>query len=103
MIAQLRYYNEEDSFPIGVNKDNLQSGEVFESYLPITQLTIQTLPEIKFYINDNPILIDPSGMFKVNLDGISEITKLSFDSESLDRIKENENASLIIDIIFNQN
>lgn len=100
MIAQLRYYNEENSYPVGINKSKLQSGEAFKDYLPITQLTIQTLPGSRFYIDDEPILTDPSGMFRISLDGI---TKLSFSNESLNKINEDKNASLIVDIIFNPN
>lgn len=68
----------------------------------ITQLGIQTLPGIKFYLNDgvDPIIVGSTGIYELDLEGLSEITALSFDKDSIKRIDDNDNGYLIVDAIY---
>jgi hypothetical protein len=60
------------------------------------------LPGTKFYINSStePIIIDYTGIFTLDLaDGV-EISYLTFDSDSLEFISTNPDGYLIIDTIY---
>lgn len=104
-IMQFRYYSEESpqNQPKDINKGKLVKGSVFANYLPITQLGIQALPGTKFYLNNSitPILIGSTGIYELDLEGLSEITDLHFDASSIESINKNNNAYLIIDVISN--
>lgn len=114
-IKQFRYYTEpeiiDDNDKIyGVNEpadlrmSDLQSSnsKIFRKYFPVTQLGIQGLPGTKFYLNNstNPIVLGITGTYELNLEGKSEITAIGFDQQSLNVIKNNPNAFLIIDIVY---
>lgn len=111
-ITQLRYYqdyseleianNQSKNFPKDLNKIQLITGAAF-SY-PILQLGIQTLPGTKFYVNGNPstrpIIIGATGIYELGLSDLFSIDSLQFDYVSLDKIEKQENAALLIDIIY---
>lgn len=103
-ITQFRYYSEGNAKnqPSNINKAKLQSGSIFIGYTPITQLGIQALPGTKFYLNDglSPILIGSNGIYELDLEGLSEINKITFEGSSIESINKNNNAYLIIDIIY---
>ena len=107
-IMQFRYYNDEqgnNNQPESLKAKNLEKGEnnIFSKYTPITQLGIQTLPGTRFYLNSNiegPIIIGSTGIYELDLEGISKINSLYFDSTSLKLIADNPNAFLIIDVIY---
>lgn len=106
-IMQFRYYgdNQSNNQPSEDTnlKNHLQDGTVFAKYLPFTQLGIQSLPGIRFYLNDNiegPIILGSTGIYELELEGISKISSLKFDSRSLDLIEKNPNGYLIIDVIY---
>lgn len=104
-VQQIRYYNEtsrDKNYPSGISHRTLASGSAFNNYRPIIQLGIQALPGTKFYLNNaiNPIIIGYTGIYELDLNGLSEITAISFDSKSLDAISKNANAYLIVDIIY---
>lgn len=103
-VMQVRYYSDSDSKnqPTSVRKATLASGEVFQSYGNIIQLGVQTLPGTKFYLNDgiNPIIVGSTGIYELNLEGISPITKLAFDQKSLSTIENAVDAYLIVDMIY---
>lgn len=102
-IMQFRYYGEKNSKnqPNNISKSNLATGQIFSNYFPITQLGIQTQPGTKFYLNNgtSPIIIGSTGIYELNLEGISSITQLSFDLTSLNLINRNPNGYLIIDVL----
>lgn len=102
-IMQFRYYTEGSpkNQPKDITKSRLIKGSVFANYLPITQLGIQTLPGTKFYLNNSttPILIGSTGIYELDLEGLSTITDLHFDGPSISSIDANDNAYLIIDVI----
>lgn len=103
-IKQYRYYKEKhpNNQPDAIAFRNLVSGSVFSNFVPITQLGIQALPGMKFYLNNstNPIIIGQTGIYELNLEGLAEINALSFDAESINAIIRNDNAYLIIDTIY---
>jgi hypothetical protein len=70
----------------------LNKGTVFTKYLPFTQLGIQSLPGTRFYLNDNiegPVILGSTGIYELELEGISKISSLKFDSKSLKLIADN--------------
>lgn len=112
-VMQFRYYNDSSlenqpnrtsGISGAITKAKLTSGSIFSAYLPITQLGIQTVPGTKFYLNnaDNPIIIGATGIYELDLEGLSEITAISFDASSITSISSNDSAYLIVDIVYNQ-
>ena len=104
-IMQFRYYedNHTNNQPVELNAGQLVNGTVFAKYLPFTQLGIQALPGTRFFLNDNiegPVIIGSTGIYELELEGISKINSLKFDSKSLKLIADNPNAFLIIDVIY---
>lgn len=102
-IMQFRYYGEKvsNNQPSNISASNLASGHIFSGYLPITQLGIQTLPGTKFYLNNSiyPVVIGSTGIYELDLKGMTQITEIHFDKRSLNLINDNKNAYLIVDII----
>nr|DAF58770.1 MAG TPA: IPP transferase [Siphoviridae sp. ctxMM9] len=60
------------------------------------------MPGVRVFINNHtsPIIIGGTGIYELNIDGLSNITDLSFDPASLNLINSNDNANLIIDFIY---
>lgn len=111
-VKQFRYYRDGSSnnypgtgVPGHPTYRNLISGSAFSNFVPIIQLGIQALPGTKFYLNgsNNPIIIGSTGIYELDLQGLSEINSLQFDAKSLSLIDNNANAYLIVDIIYNAN
>ena len=105
-IMQFRYYGDGSAKnqPAGLSKNMLNKGSVFTKYLPFTQLGIQSLPGTRIYLNNDsvhPVMIGSTGIYELELEGISEIGELHFDMTSLEFIEKNSNAHLIIDVIYN--
>ena len=104
-IQQFRYYSNTDTsknWPATISYQKLVSGSVFADYTPIVQLGVQSLPGTKFYLNNasDPIIIGSTGIYELDLVGETEISALSFDSQSIVAINNNTNAYLIVDIIY---
>lgn len=101
-IQQVRYYAQRDrrNQPEQLTMNYLASGVVFE--YPIVQLGIQSLPGVKFYLNHStsPITLGYTGIYDLELDGITEINHLSFDPASLNLINSNPDSYLIVDFIY---
>lgn len=101
-IKQFRYYNDgnANNSPSALTAAKLADGSAFSGISAITQIGIQTLPGVRVHFNgDDAIIIGPTGVYELDINGISEITKLSFEKNSLDTIGELPNAYLIIDMI----
>lgn len=104
-IMQFRYYADQhdNNQPPGLTALMLSSGIAFKDISNITQLGIQTLPGVRFYLNSaepiSPIIIGSTGMYELDLEGISQINKIHFENNSLKKISANPNAYLIIDMI----
>lgn len=107
-VKQFRYYNDgnEKNYPQGLAMRHLISGSAFTSVatncIPIIQLGIQSIPGTKFYLNNsyNPVIIGNTGIYELDLNGLAEVTALQFDQKTLQAIHSNNNAYLIIDIIY---
>lgn len=105
-VKQFRYYNAENKAknqPSEIDIRKLISGSIFAPYMPVIQLGIQGLPGTKFYINGStqPIIIGMTGIYELDLDGLlAQIDSLSFDHDSIHAIENNENAYLIVDVIW---
>lgn len=105
-IKQFRYYSDgsDNNYPnsIEMTKTNLISGKTFENYNSILQLGIQSLPGTEFYLNNTnyPVIIGSTGIYELDLDNLMLITNLRFAPQSLELIDKNNNAYLIIDMIY---
>lgn len=102
-INQIRYYGEgHPKNTPNANFMKLRSGSIFGETIPITQLGIQTIPGVKVFINHNPnpIVIGQTGIYELNVDGLSYINDIKFDGASLNLIDASTNAYLIIDYIY---
>ena len=101
-IEQVRYYSQLDdrNQPYKVTMNKLVAGSVFK--YPIVQLGIQSLPGVKFYINHStsPIVLGYTGIYDLELNGVTEITHLSFDAASMNLINQNPDSYLIVDFIY---
>ena len=109
-IMQFRYYgdNQNQNYPLTptkISRANLSSGNIFSNYYPITQLGIQALPGTKFYLNNGltPIIIGATGIYELDLEGLTQINQIKFDPKSLALIDPNTNhAYLIVDIVYGE-
>lgn len=104
-VNQIRYYGNGNlkNSSSEVSLRSLQYGTVFHNHIPIIQLGVQTLPGMKIYINNhmNPVVVGQTGIYELNVDGISHITDLKFDGATLNIINsEASNAYLIVDYIY---
>lgn len=97
-IAQIRYYGNKNknNQPSSIRLNDLISGEVFKEFYPISQINIQGDSGTAFHINHdvNTVLIGPSGVYNLDLEGFSSIEDLSFKTIKVDSIP------LIIDLIY---
>ena len=109
-LKQFRYYGEnvlKNSPNEIISKKSLTSGSVFfnsPDLVSIASLGIQTLPGVKFYLNDSvdSIIVGSTGIYELNFNDNFEITSLKFDSTSLDLIGDPSNSAyLIVDIVYN--
>lgn len=103
-IKQIRYYGDEDArnYPPGLVGTQLTSGSIFNETPSITQLGIQSYPGLKFSLNDGmtPIILGSTGIYELDVDGFSQINRIIFAQDSINKIKIINNAYLIIDYVF---
>lgn len=105
-VKQYRYYNtnSQNNQPSNISKAELINGLVFEKTgcYPILQLGIQTMPGTKFYLNGNidPVIVGYTGIYELDMDNAIEIVRLTFNKDSMDLIENNENAYLIVDVLY---
>lgn len=113
-IKQYRYYNDSNdsttrnqpaflsdgSTPVTYSQ--FVNGSVFGTCYPVLQLGIQALPGTKFYLNEasDPIIVGNTGIYELDLEGKTEISKIQFEARSMRLIRDNQNAYLIVDIIY---
>lgn len=108
-VMQFRYYkngDDEKNYPLAEGDKsaaaavNWISGTVFGDYYPIIQLGVQGLPGTSFRLNDSitSIIIGSTGIYELDVEGYTDIRKISFDSTSLNAI-EKAGAYLIVDVI----
>ena len=116
-VKQFRYYNDKssevseskrnqpatlDGTTTLITSEHYANGDVFGKYFPVTQLGIQALPGTKFYLNEavDPVIIGATGIYELDLTNGIQISKITFDRKSMEIIKNNDNAFLIVDIIY---
>lgn len=103
-VGQIRWFKDDSSnnYPSTVSLATLRNGTAFPRTYPIVQLGIQTLPGTKVYLNshNNPIVIGATGIYELSVDGLANITSITFDNASLSIIEQNDHASLIVDYIY---
>lgn len=104
-VNQIRYYGDGNvkNSASNITLQTLQSGSAFHNTFPIVQLGVQTLPGMKIYINNhtNPVIVGQTGIYELNVDGISYITDLRFDGSTLKIINDNQkNTYLIVDYLY---
>ena len=116
-VKQFRYYNDKssevteskrnqpttlDGTTTLITSEHYVNGDVFGKHFPVTQLGIQALPGTKFYLNEavDPVIIGATGIYELDLTNGIQISKISFDPKSMEIIKNNDNAFLIVDIIY---
>ena len=87
---------------ITVTGAHYANGDAFQNYFPVSQLGIQALPGTKFYLNEavDPVIIGATGIYELDLTNGIQISKISFAFDSMEIIKNNDNAFLIVDIIY---
>lgn len=105
VVKQFRYYSDTASSknqPQNSTMLNFVSGAVFDGCYPILQLGIQTLPGTKFCLNNavDPIIVGSTGIYELDIDGLAEIVKIQFKYESMETIRANDTANLIVDIVY---
>lgn len=63
----------------------------------VTQLGIQAPSGTKFYLNgfNNELQVGCTGIYELDLEGLTTLTQLSFDSGSLDNAE-----TIIVDVIY---
>ncbi len=81
-----------------------ESGEVFESVYPISELGIQAPPGTKFYLNGSvyPIVMGASGIYDLDIKNGARVTGLSFHRESLQDIVTSGSSYLIVDVLYGE-
>lgn len=129
-VIQIRYYNENDNKnypPLPIVKqdegtiapeidltrysedigqyataENLKTGVVFQNYMPLASLGIQTMPGVKFYLNRGaqPVIVGSTGIYEIDAKYLADINWLAFDQNSIKMIQENESAYIIVDILY---
>ena len=116
-VKQFRYYNDNssevteskrnqpttlDGTTTLITSEHYVNGDVFGKHFPVTQLGIQALPGTKFYLNEavDPVIIGATGIYELDLTNGIQISKISFAHDSMENIKNNDNAFLIVDIIY---
>lgn len=116
VVGQVRFYGEKDprNFPKDLTLIEVQTGRCFTNYYPIVQLGVQTLPGTKMYLNKDsqPVIVGVTGVYELNIDGLSYINSLCFDRTSLQLIDNkdkdgnpitpNSAKYLIVDFISDQ-
>ena len=105
VVKQFRYYNDENAAknqPTDATGTDYVSGNVFKTFFPILQLGIQSLPGTMFYLNNaiDPVIVGRTGIYELDLEEEVEISDIRFDLYSINAIKDNGNAYLIVDIIY---
>lgn len=105
VVKQFRYYNDdnaEKNQPKTATSPDYVSGNIFKSFFPILQLGVQALPGTMLYLNGaiDPVIIGRTGIYELDLEEEVEISDLRFDLYSINAIQNNNNAYLIVDIIY---
>lgn len=102
-ITQFRYYGFQNTnnYPRTLSYSDLITGNIFRSLGLVLQIGIQAMPGTQFYLNKSnyPITIGSTGIYELNLEGISSLFSIKFTKDSLDNI-DSSGDGLIIDVLY---
>lgn len=113
VVYQFRYYGSDSTknYPegtswVGLSSDATRGDNLLNNYGAAIKIGIQTLPGIKFHLSDSHsssgIIIDHTGIYELDLRNTNTtISTLWFDPDSISRIDEIDNASIIVDVLCN--
>lgn len=109
-VKQIRFYGDnkagqDKNWPNDLASNHLRSGSAFSKYTPIKQLGIQTMPGVKFYLNNSvePIIVGSTGIYELNVENMTDITALYFDATSINMINNTPSLSyIIVDILYEE-
>lgn len=93
------------NYPPTLYSGNLVSGAAFANCVPIVKLGIQSIPGTRFRFNTNLewIVLGATGLYEIDLkDSAGSIIDLKFDKQSIQNISDNNNAYLIVDIMYEE-
>lgn len=104
-IKQFRYFKNGSAknYPSGVVLEDFITGTAFLDNYPIVHLGIQTIPGVKFYLNNTPntLMVDSTGIFEMDLEEKTEIDAINFETATFKSLVEkNNNGYLIVDIVY---
>ena len=113
VVAEFRFYSEgnKNNYPqnaevwLNALRDDVATDakNLLSDYDGAKKIGIQGLPGTIFYLDDSTpdgIMIDHTGIYELDVDGLSNITDIQFDDKSLQMINGNANAYIIIDYIY---
>lgn len=102
-VTQFRYYGFKNTknYPKTLSHSDLRSGYIFKNLGLILHLGIQAMPGTQFYLNDGdyPIMVGSTGIYELDLEGMSSIFSIKFTENSLNKIDASEDG-LIIDVLY---
>ena len=103
-VKQFRFYgtNNENNYPTNLTYGELRVGNIFRNLGLVLHLGVQALPGTLFYLNNSPhpIGVGSTGIYELDLEGLSQISSIRFDKASLDRVDGSEGTQLIIDVLY---
>lgn len=103
-IRQFRFYGDESkkNYPTNLTQNELSLGNIFRTLGSVTHLGIQAKPGTIFYLNggSHPLTIGSTGIYELNLSGLTVLTSITFDAKSLKDFSDSNNG-LIIDVVYN--
>ena len=113
-IGQVRYYGmqpslaskpQDKNYPKTVTFAKMRGGNNYDIFpRGIVQLGVQALPGTKFSLNHGitPIIVGSTGVYELNVDGLSYINHIAFDKAGLDTVDQNPNAFILVDFIYEE-
>lgn len=103
-VRQFRYYGDKNpnNYPTSLTYYALHSGNIFQNLGVVTHLGVQALPGTSFYLNNSahPIVVGSTGIYELNLEGLSQISAIKFAKKSLDMVDGSSGSQLIIDVLY---
>ena len=108
IYEQLRYFNHDSEMNCNINVNTLESGQNIFYNRKVEKIGIQTLPGTRFILNsdtNNTCVVGSSGIWELDLSTYGQglkINALAFTGKSIENIKTNDDAYLIIDMVYSE-
>lgn len=104
-VGQVRYFNSgaKQNQPANLNGTDMRNGTPFKNK-KIVQLGIQGLPGMQVTLNygETPITIGSTGIYELNVEGLTAIEDIRFSTHSISMIEQNPSAYIIVDYIYEE-